>query len=73
MLGDTVKRLERIEQALTASAGQGSGASAPMMALAGQITALTEQLRNEQQLIRRMAENQEALMPVIERLSRSVK
>ncbi len=73
MLGETAKRLERIEQALTASAGQGAGASAPMMALAGQITALTEQLRNEQLLIRRMAENQEALMPVIERLSRSVK
>ena len=73
MLGETAKRLERIEQALTASAGQGAGASAPMMALAGQITALTEQLRNEQMLIRRMAENQEALMPVIERLSRSGK
>lgn len=73
MLGETAKRLERIEQALTASAGQGAGANAPMMALAGQITALTEQLRNEQMLIRRLAENQEALMPVIERLSRSVK
>jgi hypothetical protein len=73
MLGDTVKRLERIEQALTASAGQGAGASAPMMALAGQITALTEQLRNEQQLIRRMAENQEALGPVLERIARNIK
>ncbi|MCE9648792.1 MAG: flagellar motor protein MotA [Parvibaculum sp.] len=73
MLGDTAKRLERIEQALTASAGQGAGASAPMMALAGQITALTEQLRNEQQLIRRMAENQEALGPVLERIARNIK
>jgi hypothetical protein len=73
MLGDTVKRLERIEQALTASAGQGAGASAPMMALAGQITALTEQLRNEQALILRMAENQEALGPVLERIARGIK
>ena len=72
MLGDTVKRLERIEQALTANAGQGAGASAPMMALAGQITALTEQLRNEQQLILRMAENQEALGPVLERIARGI-
>ncbi|MGB3810751.1 MAG: flagellar motor protein MotA [Parvibaculum sp.] len=67
MLGDTVKRLERIEQALTNNGG--ANANAPMMALAGQITALTEQLRHEQQLIRRLAENQEALGPVLERLA----
>ena len=40
-----------------------------MMALGGQITALTEQLRNEQQLIQRMAQNQEALVPLLERLA----
>lgn len=67
MLGDTVKRLERIEQALTSGGGGGNNAS--MMALAGQITALTEQLRNEQALIRRMAQNQEALVPLLERLA----
>lgn len=66
MLGDTVKRLERIEQALT---GGGAANNAPMMALAGQITALTEQMRNEQELIRRMAQNQEALVPLLERLA----
>ncbi|MFZ3033511.1 MAG: flagellar motor protein MotA [Parvibaculum sp.] len=68
MLGDTMKKLERIEQALNANAGNG-GNSAPMMALAGQITALTEQLRNEQQLIQRMAQNQEALVPLLQRLA----
>ncbi len=67
MLSDTVKRLERIEQALTNSAGTAN--NAPMMALAGQITALTEQMRNEQELIRRMAQNQEALVPLLERLT----
>lgn len=67
MLGDTMKKLERIEQALNASAGGAN--SAPMMALAGQITALTEQMRNEQQLIQRMAQNQEALVPLLERLA----
>jgi hypothetical protein len=70
MLGDTLKRLERIEHALTANAGSGAaGSNAPMMALAGQITALTEQLRNEQILIQRMAENQEAIAPLLERLA----
>ncbi len=73
MLGDTLKRLERIEHALTANVGAGGSSNAPMMALAGQITALTEQLRNEQVLIRRLAENQEALAPVIERLARGSK
>lgn len=67
MLGETLKRLERIEQGLAASGSQPAAAS--LMALAGQVTALTEQLRHEQQLIRRMAENQEALRPVLDRLS----
>lgn len=68
MLGETVKRLERIEQSLA-----GSGANnAPMLALAGQVQALTEQLRHEQQLIRKLAENQEALGPVLDRLATAV-
>ncbi|HUD50250.1 flagellar motor protein MotA [Parvibaculum sp.] len=68
MLGETVKRLERIEQSL---AGGGAN-NAPMLALAGQVQALTEQLRHEQQLIRRLAENQEALGPVLDRLATAV-
>ncbi len=40
------------------------------LALAGQITALTEQMRNEQQLIRQLAENQQGLKPVLEDLAR---
>ncbi len=68
MLGETVKRLERIEHALSS----GGGANAPMLALAGQVQALTEQLRGEQQLIRRLAENQEALGPVLDRLAAAV-
>ncbi len=39
MLGETARRLRNIEQAL---AGGGEGANASLMALAGQITALTE-------------------------------
>tara|TARA_R110000868_G_scaffold30212_9_gene112030 strand:+ start:446 stop:1411 length:966 start_codon:yes stop_codon:yes gene_type:complete len=69
MLGDTVKRLERIEQALT-SGGGGAANNAPMMALAGQITALTEQLRHEQQLIARMAQNQEAIAPLLDQIAK---
>ncbi|MGV8997122.1 MAG: flagellar motor protein MotA [Parvibaculaceae bacterium] len=67
MLGDTMKKLERIEQALT----QGTGKSdhATTMALAGQIAALTEQLRDEQQLIKNMAENQASIAPLLERLA----
>ena len=65
---DTAKRLERIEQALTS----GSGSNAPLMALAGQVQALTEQLRQEQQMVRKLAENQEALAPVLERLAVSL-
>lgn len=64
MLGETVKRLERIEQSLAAGGGNAS-----LLALAGQVTALTEQLKSEQQLIRRLAENQEALRPVLDRLA----
>jgi hypothetical protein len=64
MLGETVKRLERIEQSLATGGGNAS-----LLALAGQVTALTEQLKSEQQLIRRLAENQEALRPVLDRLA----
>ncbi len=67
MLGETAKRLRNIEQALT-SGGEPSHSS--LMALAGQITALTEQMRNEQQLIRQLAENQQGLKPVLEDLAR---
>ena len=67
MLGETMKKLERIEQALNNN-GRSSG-DASMMALAGQITTLTEQMRNEQHLIQRMAQNQEALVPLLERLA----
>jgi hypothetical protein len=72
MLGETLKRLERIEHALSANAAGPGGVAAPMMALAGQITALTEQLRYEHQLIHRMAENQEALRPILDRLAARV-
>lgn len=68
MLGDTVKRLERIEQALTN--GGGAPNNAPIMALAGQITALTEQLRHEQHLIARMAQNQEAIAPLLDQIAK---
>jgi len=68
MLGDTMKKLERIEQALTGGAA-GKGDHATTMALAGQIAALTEQLRDEQQLIKHMAENQAAIAPLLERLA----
>ncbi|MES1990530.1 MAG: flagellar motor protein MotA [Pseudomonadota bacterium] len=67
MLGDTMKKLERIEQALTQ--GTGKGDHATTMALAGQIAALTEQLRDEQQLIKNMADNQAAIAPLLERLA----
>lgn len=67
MLGETSRRLRNIEQAL---AGGGEGANATLMALAGQISALTEQLRSEQQLVRQIAQNQEALRPVLEQLAR---
>ena len=68
MLGETARRLRNIEQAL--AGGGGEGANASLMALAGQITALTEQLRGEQQLVRQLAQNQEALRPVLEELAR---
>lgn len=74
MLGDTVKRLERIEQALTGNAAAAGGANnASLMALAGQITALTEHMREEQKLVKRMAENQEAIAPLLERLAKQGK
>ena len=65
MLGETLKRLERIEQSINA----GGNTSAPMLALASQITALTEQIKNEQKLIQRLAENQEALHPILDHLA----
>jgi hypothetical protein len=65
-----MKKLERIEQALTGSgASSGNVNNASMMALAGQITALTEHMREEQKLVKRMAENQEAIAPLLERLA----
>lgn len=67
LLGETAKRLRNIEQSL-ASGDQPSGAS--LMALTGQITALTEQMRAEQQLLRQLAENQQGLKPVLEQLAR---
>ncbi len=43
-----------------------------IMALANQVAALTEQGRAEQHLIHTLARNQEALQPVLERLSRAL-
>ncbi|PCJ68468.1 MAG: flagellar motor protein MotA [Rhodobiaceae bacterium] len=43
-----------------------------IMALANQITALTEQMRAEQHVIHNLARNQEALQPVLERLTRAL-
>lgn len=67
MLGETARRLRNIEQALTAGS---EPSNASMMALAGQITALTEQMQNEQRLIRQLAENQQSLKPVLEEIAR---
>ena len=41
-----------------------------LMALANQIAALTEQMRAEQHLVNGLARNQEAMQPVLERLTR---
>ena len=65
MLGETAKRLRNIEQALSSGGDQGA-----MRALAGQVTALTEQMQAERQLLVQMAENQRNLQPVLEELSR---
>ncbi|MBA4209070.1 MAG: flagellar motor protein MotA [Parvibaculum sp.] len=67
MLGETARRLRNIEQALSAG---GEPSNASMMALAGQITALTEQMQNEQRIIRQLAENQQSLKPVLEEIAR---
>lgn len=72
MLGETLKRLERIEHVLSAPAAGSPDIAASFVALAAQITTLTEQLRNEQKLIHRMAENQEALRPILDRLASRV-
>ncbi len=53
----------------TAPAGDANHA---IMALANQITALTEQMRAEQHVIHNLARNQEALQPVLERLTRAL-
>lgn len=69
LLAETAKRLRNIEQSLS---GGEHPSNASVMALAGQITALTEQMRHEQQLLRQMAENQQGLRPVLEDLARSL-
>ncbi|ABS63713.1 conserved hypothetical protein [Parvibaculum lavamentivorans DS-1] len=70
LLNETARRLRSIEQSL--SSGE-SPSSASLMALTGQITALTEQMRNEQQLIRQMAQNQQGLQPVLEEIARHLR
>ncbi|MCF8470139.1 MAG: flagellar motor protein MotA [Parvibaculum sp.] len=69
LLNETTKRLRNIEQSL-AAAEQPNHAS--LIALTGQITALTEQMQKEQQLLRQLAENQQGLRPVLEELSRKL-
>ncbi|MGB5092823.1 MAG: flagellar motor protein MotA [Parvibaculum sp.] len=71
MLGDTTKRLQRIEQALTGGTDSAAHSNA-LMALAGQVTALTEQLRNEQQLVRQLAEQQLAMQPIMKDLAEKI-
>jgi len=46
---------------------------ASLLALAGQIAALTEQLHAEQRLVRELAENQAAIRPALEELAGSLK
>lgn len=66
MLGETAKRLRNIEQALTST----ESANASLMALTGQIAAMTEQMQNEQHLTRQLAENQQSLKPLLQDLAR---
>jgi hypothetical protein len=66
MLGETAKRLRNIEQALAST----ESANASLMALTGQIAALTEQMQNEQHLTRQLAENQQGLKPLLQELAR---
>ncbi len=46
--------------------------SQSLMALTSQVAALTEQMRAEQHLVNGLARNQEALQPVLERLTRAL-
>mgnify|MGYP005838404997 CR=1 FL=1 len=54
------------------TAGGAAEANHAIMALANQIAALTEQVRAEEHVINGLARNQEALGPVIERLTRAL-
>lgn len=57
-----------------ASAGENTTPEqASLLALAGQIAALTEQLHAEQRLVRELAENQAAIRPALEELAGSLK
>ncbi|MBI1260967.1 MAG: flagellar motor protein MotA [Rhizobiales bacterium] len=71
MLGDATRRLQRIEEALTHGGGD-SAHNQALMALVGQVTSLTEQMRGEQQLVRQLAEQQLAMRPVLEDLARKI-
>lgn len=70
LLSETARRLRNIEQSLSSAE---SPSSASLVALTGQITALTEQMRQEQQLIRQMAQNQQGLQPVLEEIARRLR
>lgn len=70
LLNDALRRLERIEEQLTREVA--SGAPGSLRVLADELNTLAATLRDEHELIRKVADTQNELYPTLERLSKEI-
>ena len=69
LLEQTADSLENLQRTLARGEDGRAAADTGLRALTGRLTTLTDQMRTEQTLMLRLAENQRQLMPVLQRLA----
>jgi len=69
LLEQTAESLDALQRLLTRSEESRGAANTSVMALAEKLSALTDQMRTEQQLMLRLAESQSELKPVLVKLT----
>ena len=69
LLEQTAESLDTLQRTISRSADSGASANATLLSLSDRLATLTDQMKSEQDLMIRLAENQIEMRPVLERLA----
>ncbi len=70
LLEQTADSVERLQNVIARNEDSRAAGNQALMSLATQLATLTDSMQNEQNMLRRLADNQSELRPVLERLAR---